>query len=143
MSKVAKTTIGLMIATLIAKVLGFGRELTLAGVYGTQGISDVFKISMTIPVVIFAAVGTSLDTAFIPLYQEVLKNNGEKEANKFTNNVLNTVILICMAFSILGLIFTPQIVKVFAMGFKDELYYDGLSSGKRKLCNTWTYECAK
>lgn len=35
MSKVAKTTIGLMIATLIAKVLGFGRELTLAGVYGT------------------------------------------------------------------------------------------------------------
>lgn len=122
MSKVAKTTIGLMIATLIAKVLGFGRELTLAGVYGTQGISDVFKISMTIPVVIFAAVGTSLDTAFIPLYQEVLKNNGEKEANKFTNNVLNTVILICMAFSILGLIFTPQIVKVFAMGFKGEIF---------------------
>lgn len=122
MSKVAKTTIGLMIATLIAKVLGFGRELTLAGVYGTQGISDVFKISMTIPVVIFAAVGTSLDTAFIPLYQEVLKNNGEKEANKFTNNVLNTVILICMAFSILGLIFTPQIVHVFAMGFKGEIF---------------------
>lgn len=120
MSKVAKTTIGLMIATLIAKVLGFGRELTLAGVYGTQGISDVFKISMTIPVVIFAAVGTSLDTAFIPL--EVLKNNGEKEANKFTNNVLNTVILICMAFSILGLIFTPQIVHVFAMGFKGEIF---------------------
>ncbi|WP_250675446.1 murein biosynthesis integral membrane protein MurJ (plasmid) [Paraclostridium ghonii] len=122
MSKVAKTTLALMIATLIAKVLGFGRELTLGGIYGTQYITDAFKISMTIPVIIFAAIGTSLDTAFIPLYQEVVKNDGEKAANKFTNNVLNTVILICLAFSILGLIFTPQIVHLFAMGFKGETF---------------------
>ncbi|GAA0703303.1 murein biosynthesis integral membrane protein MurJ [Paraclostridium ghonii] len=122
MSKVAKTTLGLMIATLIAKVLGLGRELTLGGVYGTQYITDVFKISMTIPVIIFAAIGTSLDTAFIPLYQEVVKNDGEKAGNKFTNNVLNTVILICIAFSILGLIFTPQIVHLFAMGFKGDTF---------------------
>ncbi len=36
MSKVAKATIGLMIATIIAKVLGFGRELVLASYYGVS-----------------------------------------------------------------------------------------------------------
>ena len=36
MSKVAKATIGLMLATIIAKVLGFGRELVLAAVYGAS-----------------------------------------------------------------------------------------------------------
>ena len=77
---------------------------------------------MTISAVIFAAIGTSLYTAFIPIYQEVMKNNGKKAANKFTNNVLNAVILICIVFSILGLIFTPQIVHVFAMGFEGNLF---------------------
>ena len=33
MSKVAKATIGLMLATAIAKGLGFGRELVLASSY--------------------------------------------------------------------------------------------------------------
>lgn len=122
MSKVAKTTVLLMIATLIAKILGLGRESILGGVYGTQGITDVFKVSMTIPVVIFAAIGISLDTAFIPLYQEIIKKDGDKAANKFTNNVLNAVVLICLFFTVLGLIFTPQIVHIFAMGFKGEIF---------------------
>ena len=40
MSKVAKATIGLMLATIIAKVLGFGRELVLAAVYGASMYSE-------------------------------------------------------------------------------------------------------
>ncbi|MCU9812333.1 hypothetical protein [Paraclostridium sp. AKS81] len=73
MSKVAKAAVGLMIATLIAKVLGFARELTLASVYGASGTSDAFLVAMNIPAVIFAAIGTSLDTAFIPLYHDIRK----------------------------------------------------------------------
>lgn len=122
MSKVAKAAVGLMIATLIAKVLGFARELTLASVYGASGTSDAFLVAMNIPAVIFAAIGTSLDTAFIPLYHDIRKNGGKEESNKFTNNVLNTVILICLGLSVIGLIFTPQIVKLFAVGFKGEVF---------------------
>ena len=40
MSKVAKAAIGLMAATLVAKILGFGREITLASAYGASSISD-------------------------------------------------------------------------------------------------------
>ncbi|GAA0237463.1 murein biosynthesis integral membrane protein MurJ [Metaclostridioides mangenotii] len=122
MSKVAKSALGLMIATLIAKVLGFGRELTLASVYGASGTSDAFLIAMNIPAVIFLAIGTSLDTAFIPLYQDIRENNGKEESNKFTNNVLNAIMLICLGFSALGIIFSPLIVKLFAVGFKGEVF---------------------
>ena len=35
MSKLARATFGLMVATIIAKILGFGRELLLAVGYGS------------------------------------------------------------------------------------------------------------
>lgn len=120
MSKVAKAAVGLMAATLVAKILGFGRELALASAYGASGTSDAFLVAMNIPAVIFTAIGTSLGTAFIPLYCDVNSKDGEKASNKFTNNVFNIVVLICIAFSILGVIFTPQIVKLFAVGFEGE-----------------------
>lgn len=120
MSKVAKAAVGLMAATLVAKILGFGRELTLASAYGASSISDAFLVAMNIPAVIFTAIGTSLGTAFIPLYCNVNSKGGENASNKFTNNVFNIVVLICIAFSVLGVIFTPQIVKLFAVGFKGE-----------------------
>lgn len=120
MSKVAKAAVGLMAATLIAKILGFGRELALASAFGASGTSDAFLVAMNIPNVVFTAIGTSLGTAFIPLYCEVNSKHGEKESIKFTNNVFNIVVLICLALSILGVIFTPEIVKVFAVGFKGE-----------------------
>ena len=93
MSKVAKAAIGLMGATLLAKCLGFGRELTLASVYGASGVSDAFLVAMNIPAVIFQAIGTSLGTAFIPLYCEVNSNKGEEQSNLYTNNILNNKIL--------------------------------------------------
>ncbi len=118
MSKVAKATIGLMIATIIAKVLGFGRELVLASSYGASMYSDVYLTAMNIPVVIFATIGGALGTTFIPMYFEVNNNLGEKKALSYTNNVFNIVIIMCIVLAILGFIFTEQLVKVFAIGFE-------------------------
>ena len=120
MSKVAKAAVGLMGATLLAKCLGFGRELALASVYGASGVSDAFLVAMNIPAVIFQAIGTSLGTAFIPLYCEVNSSKGEEKSNLYTNNILNIVVLICLILSVFGVIFTKQIVKLFAVGFEGE-----------------------
>lgn len=120
MSKVAKATIGLMLATIIAKVLGFGRELVLAAVYGASMYSDAYLTAMNIPVVLFTIIGTTLGTVLIPMYFEVNNDLVEKKALNFTNNVFNIVIAICIVLAILGFIFTEQLVKVFAMGFEGQ-----------------------
>ena len=120
MSKVAKATLGLMIATIIAKVLGFGRELVLASSYGASMYSDAYLTAMNIPVVIFTIIGTTLGTVLIPMYFEVNSDLGEKKALNFTNNVFNIVIAICIVLAILGFIFTEPLVKVFAMGFEGQ-----------------------
>lgn len=120
MSKVARVTFSLMIATVIAKILGFGREIVLASVYGTTMYSDVYITCMNIPVVIFASIGSALSTTFIPMFFSIKEKEGEKEALKYTNNVFNIVVILCILLSILGLIFTENLVKIFAIGFEGE-----------------------
>lgn len=118
MNKVAKATFVLMIATVIAKILGFGRELVLASAYGASMYSDAYITAMNIPLVIFTVIGTTLATVLIPMYFDVEKELGEEESLKFINNVFNIVILLCIILSILGLIFSKEIVNLFAIGFK-------------------------
>ena len=122
MSKVVKATFGLMIASMIAKVLGFGRELALASSYGTSVYSDAYITAMNIPNVIFTVIGSSLGTVLIPMYMEVNKKLGEKESLKFINNIFNIVIILCIILSILGVVFTEQIVTLFAIGFKGDAF---------------------
>ena len=120
MSKLAKTTALLMVATMLAKVLGFGRELVLASAYGASMYSDAYLTAMNIPIVIFAIIGTTLATVLIPMYFEVNNEQGELSANKFINNISNIVIVLCLIMAVLGFIFAKQIVKVFAVGFEGE-----------------------
>lgn len=120
MSKVAKATIGLMIATMIAKILGFVRELVLASSYGLSIYSDAYITALNIPLVIFTVIGTTLGTVLIPMYFEIERECGQEESMKYINNVFNIVIILCALLAILGLIFTEELVKVFAVGFKGE-----------------------
>ena len=122
MSKIAKTTILLMVVTLISKVLGFARELVLASAYGTKFFADAYLIALNIPNVMCAIIGTALATTYIPLYYEVSKEKGEKEAVKFTNNVANIVLIVCIILTVLGLIFCKEVVKIFALGFEGEIF---------------------
>lgn len=121
MSKVAKATMILMIATMLSKVLGFIRELVLASTYGASMYSDAYIIAMNIPMVIFSVIGTTLGTVFIPMYFDVKNNYGSKKALDYTNNVFNIIIIICIILGIVGLIFTKSLVKLFAIGLEGQM----------------------
>ena len=68
MSKLSISAIGLMATTILSKILGFGRELTLSYFYGTGMYSDAYISALNIPGVIFACIGVAISTSFIPLY---------------------------------------------------------------------------
>ena len=120
MSKVAKAAVGLMIVTILSKIIGFAREQVLSFVYGAGMYTDIYFATMNIPNVIFAAIGAALSTTFIPLYCDINANLGEKKSLKFTNNILTIVFIICILIAILGFIFTEPLLKIFAFGFEGE-----------------------
>ncbi|WP_419741886.1 murein biosynthesis integral membrane protein MurJ [Paraclostridium dentum] len=120
MSNLAKSAFWLMVVTMLSKVLGFGREIILGYFYGTSAYSDVYIVSMNIPLVVFSSIGVALVTTFIPLYQEVLSEKGPKRALKFSNNIMSIVLILSVLLGILGYIFAEPLVKLFAMHYTGE-----------------------
>lgn len=123
MSKKTKTTaIVLMFIILISKTTGFFRDIILAKTFGAGKITDAYLTALNIPVVLFDGISAALGTTFIPIYFKIKSSKGQDEVNKFTSNILNIVIIISLVFVSLGIIFAPYIVKIFAVGFKGDVF---------------------
>ncbi|MGX4598593.1 murein biosynthesis integral membrane protein MurJ [Faecalimicrobium sp. JNUCC 81] len=122
MSKTAKAALWIMIATMLSKVLGFFREVALASFYGTGAYSDVFILTLNIPGLIIAVVGSAIATIYVPIYFDTKEKLGEEGALKFTNNMLNIVAILSIVIATLGLLFTDQLINIFAGGFEGDKF---------------------
>lgn len=116
-----RTAFIIMILTVLSKIFGFVREIVLSYFYGASNISDIYLISLTIPGVIFSFIATGVVTGFIPMYTKIYEDRGENEANIFTSNLYNILILITTVLVALAMIFTEPIVKIFALGFEKDI----------------------
>ena len=123
MSKKTKTTaLVLMLIILTSKITGFFRDIVLAQTFGADEITDAYLTALNIPVVLFDGISAALGTTFIPIYFKIKSSKGQEEVNKFTSNILNIVILVSLVFVLLGVIFAPYIVKIFAVEFKGDVF---------------------
>ena len=115
-----KTAFILMMITILSKVFGFVRDITLSYFYGTTNISDAYLISQTIPTAIFGFIGAGITTGYIPMYTSIEKMKGSEEGNRYTNNLIHILIVLCTVIVVFGFIFTEPLVKLFASGFEGE-----------------------
>lgn len=115
-----KTAFLIMILAILVKTLGFAREITLSYYYGASSITDAYLISLTIPGTIFAFIGIGLATGFIPMFSNIVKEEGNENADKFTNDLTKLLLIISTFIILLVLVFATPIVLIFASGFKEE-----------------------
>ncbi|MBY8908371.1 murein biosynthesis integral membrane protein MurJ [Salinicoccus roseus] len=116
-----KAAILLMIITVFSKVIGFGRDLTLAYFYGASTVSDIYIIAISLPTILFGIIGMGISTAYIPMYTKLEARKGKNEADNYTSKLINLVILISISLVLIVLIFTESILKIFASGFEDNV----------------------
>lgn len=112
-----KTVVVLMAISMFSMILGFLRDIILSYFYGASYVSDAYLISLTIPNVILAFIGAGILTNYIPMYTQIEKRHGLDEGNTFTNGLVNILVLFYTIISLVSLIFTEYIVKIFASGF--------------------------
>ena len=109
-------TVGL--ATLASRILGFVRDVLIAGYFGAGLFSDAFFTAFRIPNLfrrLFAE--GSLSMAFVSVFTEYLVTGGRKEAYAFAGTTLKIVSLILVAVSVAGIGISPWLIKVLAPGF--------------------------
>lgn len=115
-----KTAFLIMLVTILSKIIGFVRDITLSYFYGASTVSDVFLISQQIPNTLFSLIGTAVMMGFIPIASRLYESRPKEEADRFTNAMLTAVVLIACAVIAFGLVFTRPIISLFAIGFTEE-----------------------
>jgi putative peptidoglycan lipid II flippase len=106
------------LGTLLSRILGVVRESVFAYLFGAGFATDAFNVAFRIPNFLrdlFAE--SALSAVFVPAFVESLRSGDRKTSWRFAANMLNTLAIAAAAISLLGMLFSPAIVRVIAMGF--------------------------
>lgn len=117
-ARVARTAGRVGLATLGSRVLGLLREQVMATLFGAGFATDAFNVAFRIPNLLrdLFAEG-ALSSAFVPTFTRVHEQDGEAAAWSFARQLMSTLLLVLLAIAILGWVFAPGLVRLFAPGF--------------------------
>ncbi|HEX5708418.1 MAG TPA: murein biosynthesis integral membrane protein MurJ [Pyrinomonadaceae bacterium] len=109
------------IAVLGSRVLGLVRDQIFAALFGAGFLYDTFKIGFLIPNTLrdLFAEG-ALSAAFVKTFTDYTEKQREEEAWRLASMVMNALAIVLSVVTILGVIFSPQIVGAVARGFPPE-----------------------
>lgn len=116
----------MVIATLLAKVFGLLREMFLASTFGTNFVADSFVAASNVPLTLFdMIIGGVISSTFIPIFNEYLEKDSAKPESKaramrFANLYVNTILLITFVITVLGVVFSKQLISLLAPGLTGE-----------------------
>jgi len=115
---VAKSATIISFATFISRILGFIRDVVIARLFGVYTIAQAFVIAFRIPNLLRDFVGEgATNAAFVPVFSEYQHKHSKEEFWELANVVLNLLLVILSLITLLGVIFSPVIVRLIAPGF--------------------------
>lgn len=109
--------------TMASRVMGFARQVLIAGVIGAGGnpVADAFWAAFRLPNMfrrLFAE--GAFQAAFVPLFQGKLIEEEKAGAKQFAEEVLASLLFVLLAFTVVVEIAAPLFVHLIASGFADE-----------------------
>jgi putative peptidoglycan lipid II flippase len=120
MNNTAKAISSVTILLFFSKILGFVREVVIAAYYGATYQTDAYNMAIMIVGLSTAILSTGVATVIIPMYNHKRVQKSKEEADLFANNILWITSVFYIALSIIGIIFAPILVKIFAINFEVE-----------------------
>jgi putative peptidoglycan lipid II flippase len=126
----AAGTVG--VYTLLSRILGFIRDMMMAGYFGSGMITDAFIAAFRLPNLMRRLLAEgSLVLAFVPVFSETLEAKGQDEAFRLAESSFKVLTLILVVLTLCGILFASYILMILAPGFMDE-------PGKMELAVTLT-----
>lgn len=104
--------------TMASRLLGFCRDMLIAGVIGAGLVADAFFVAFKFPNFfrrLFAE--GAFNAAFVPLFTDRLTRDGKAEARVFAAQVAAVLVVFMLAFTLLALIAMPWLMYALAPGF--------------------------
>lgn len=105
---------------LIVSVVAMGKDLIVAGRFGTTGEMDAFLIAFLLPSLVMNTVNGSFEVAFIPEFIRVREREGEAQARLLFSNVLAFYLVFLLLLSLILLFLSPYILPWLGSSFEAE-----------------------
>jgi len=103
---------------LFSRFLGFIRDVILANILGTGLVAEAFFVAQRIPNLLRDLVGEgAANAAIVPVLAEYQKTKTKEQWHAFVNVLLAWGTIVLSGITILGIIFSPWIVRIMAPGF--------------------------
>jgi putative peptidoglycan lipid II flippase len=122
MTRIARSTLILVVFFAIDKVLGLGRQVIMARVFGLSPELDAFNAANNVPDLLFAMIsGGALAIAFIPVLSEYMERGGRTAAWDLFSRIANLAFLVTAGLALVVAVFAAPMVRAqlgIAPGFK-------------------------
>lgn len=120
---VAKSATIIGLATLCSRILGFIRDIVIARMFGVYVYAQAFVVAFKIPNLFRDLLGEgAANAAIVPVLSEYSAKHTKEEFWELANVVLNLLLVVLTALTIIGMIFSPVIVRLIAPGFIADPY---------------------
>jgi putative peptidoglycan lipid II flippase len=104
--------------TLVSRVLGLLRDVTLAAVFDREA-TDAWWVAFTIPNALRSLLGEGAVTStVVPLLSSKLETSGEFEARRFFARVRGASLVALSLVTVLGMLFARPLTELFAGGYR-------------------------
>ncbi|HMD38655.1 MAG TPA: murein biosynthesis integral membrane protein MurJ [Candidatus Acidoferrum sp.] len=101
--------------TVVSRILGYVREQRITLLLGTSPIADAYYLAYRIPNLFRRLVAEgSMTASFIPVFTTYMREKTKEEVWEFANKLFWTLALFVAVITILGMVFSPQVVHLFA-----------------------------
>ncbi len=115
---VARSAGVISFAILCSRLLGFARDIVIARLFGVYIYAQAFVVAFRIPNLLRDLVGEgATNAALVPVFSEYQLKHTKEEFWELANVVLNLLLVMLMAITILGVMLSPFIVRIIAPGF--------------------------
>ena len=122
LSGIAKATGGIASILLGIKILGFVEKLIMARFFGTGYQAEAYFLAFGLMITFWDILRGLMAPSYLPTLLEYRTQCGEAQSWEFTSTVLNLMTLIFAALTGIGLIFTPQIVRLVSDNLSEQAF---------------------
>ena len=109
--------------TLLSRVLGFVRDIMIAGFLGTGPVAEAFLVAFSLPNLFrrFFAEG-AFNMAFVPMFSKKLESGDDPQ--KFAQDAFVGMAFILTVLTVVGIMFMPWLVSGIASGYIQDDRFD-------------------
>jgi putative peptidoglycan lipid II flippase len=103
------------LVTIVSRILGYVRDQRIALLLGTTPAADAYVLAYRIPNLFRRLVAEgSMTASFIPVFTGYMREKSPEEVWDFANRLFWTLAMVAAVITILGMVFSPSVVHVFA-----------------------------